>query len=110
MPLAGAFKLRREERPALDGLRVAAVPVPVPVVVEGEVLVGVTAVLESLMEVEDLYHCLRFSQGRNAQKREAHVTWAEERLADEEVADEAEEDPLPVLLVVPPIENEPVVA
>jgi len=91
MPLAGAFKLRREESvPAVDGLRVAAVPVPE--VVEGEVLVGVAAALESLTEVED-------------------VTWAEEeRLADEEVADEAEEDPLPVLLVVPPIENEPVVA
>jgi hypothetical protein len=58
MPLAGEFKLRREEgAPAVDGVRVAAVP-EVPVPVEGEVLVGVTAVLVSLLEVEDLHHRL----------------------------------------------------
>jgi len=91
-PLAGAFKLRREEgAPAVDGVRVAAVPVVPVLVVEGEVLVGVTTVLVSLLEVED-------------------VTDEEEGLADEEVAEEAVEDPLPVLLVAGPIENEPVVA
>jgi len=59
MPQAGVFKLKREESaPALDGIMVAAVPVPVVEVVEGEVLVGVTAVVKGLVEVEDLHHYL----------------------------------------------------
>jgi hypothetical protein len=66
--------------------------VPVPVVVEAEVLVGVTAVLKGLLEVAD-------------------VTRTVERLTEtEEVADETVEAPLSVLLVAGPIENEPVEA
>jgi len=92
MPLAGVFKLRREESaPELDGIMVAAVPVPVVEVVEGEVLVGVTAVVKGLMEVEDV--TIPF----------------EERLV-EEVPDETVEAPLAVLLLAGPIENEPVEA
>ena len=56
MPPAGALKLKRDESaPAVDGIRVAAVPVPV---VEGVVLVGETeAVLKGLVEVNDLHRC-----------------------------------------------------
>jgi len=57
MPPAGAFKLKRgESAPAVDGMRVAAVPVPV---VEGVMLVGETepVVLKGLVEVKDLHHC-----------------------------------------------------
>jgi len=55
MPPAGAFKLKRDESaPAVDGMRVAAVPVPV---VEGVMLVGETepVVLKGLVEVKDLH-------------------------------------------------------
>jgi hypothetical protein len=60
MPPTGALRLKREESaPAVDGMRVAAVPVPVPVL-EGEVLVRETetAVLKDLVAVEELHHRL----------------------------------------------------
>jgi hypothetical protein len=62
MPPAGALRLKREERaPAVDGMRVAAEPVPV---VEGEVLVGEaeTAVPKDLVEVKELHHRLNKEQ------------------------------------------------
>lgn len=60
MPPTGALRLKREESaPAVDGVMVAAVPVPVPVL-EGEVLVRETeaAVLKDLLAVEELHHRL----------------------------------------------------
>lgn len=59
MPPAGALRLKREESaPALDGVRVVAEPVPVPVV-EGEVFVEETetAVLKVVKELVPPFSC-----------------------------------------------------
>jgi hypothetical protein len=94
MPPAGALRLKREESaPAVDGMRVAAEPVPVPVV-EGEVLLETeTAVLKGLVEVKE-------------------VTTVDLPLTDEALTVEAltVEDAVLVEVAAAAIENEPVEA
>lgn len=90
MPPAGAFKLKRDESaPAVEGMRVAAVPVPV---VEGVELVGEAEPVLGLVEVKVVMA--------------VDLPLADEALT---VTDEVE-DPLVLELEAAPTENVPVEA